>query len=369
MRIVIYTQCILPYISPRSQRSWNLALNLAKMGHDVVVYAILGNTDYSEYESKYKMQFKELGPSFFGCVRSDGKRQTIITRGLRKIFGRSFQFPEIELSWLVSRSLKKELTKQPIDLLITIASPHTIHWGAAKVLPDERVKCWVADCGDPFMGNPFHKPPKRYERIERDWCSKVEAIAIPVENGEGAYYPEFRGKIKVIPQGFDFENVTLAKYERNPIPTFAFSGAIYKKFRDPSEFLKHLCALDTTFKFIVYTKAPNEYEPYASQLNNKIEFRKYVPREQLVFELSQMDFLINIKNESSVQQPSKLIDYAQTKRPVMELSSAFTADEKKQFHDFLTGDYAGKIMLPDIEQYDIRNVCRKFIDVCNETRR
>lgn len=366
MRIVIFTQCIIPYISPRSQRSWNLALNLAKKGHEVTLYAILGNASYAEYESKYPIKVKELGPSVFGCIRSDGKRQPVLTRALIKIAGKYTQFPYFELIGLVKRSLKREMDTAPIDLLITIASPHAIHWGAAKVLPSKRVKCWVADCGDPFMGNPFTQPPCFYERIERDWCNKVDAISIPVEEGRAAYYPEYREKIRVIPQGFDFSNINLANYHKNDIPTFAFSGAIYKLRRDPTAFLEFLIAYGSPFKFVVYTIAPNEYEPYASLLGDKIEFRHYVPREQLVFELSKMDFLINIKNESGVQQPSKLIDYAQAQRPILEISSRFSVQEREHFVEFLGEDYHNAYEIPDLSVFDINNVCCQFLDIVKE---
>lgn len=366
MRIVVFTQCIIPYISPRSQRSWNLALNFAKEGHDVTLYAILGRASYQEYESMYPIKIKELGPSVFGCVRSDGKRQPVLTRALIKIIGKYTQFPYIELTRLVKRSLKKEIQNSPIDLLITIASPHTIHWGAAKVFPTDRVRCWVADCGDPFMGNPFTQHPRFYERIERDWCNKVDAISIPIEEGRTAYYPEYREKIRVIPQGFDFSDIHLSNYHKNDIPTFAFAGAIYKQRRDPAAFLEFLTTYDSPFKFIIYTIAPNEYEPYASLLGDKIEFRHYVPREQLVFELSKMDFLINIKNESGVQQPSKLIDYAQARRPILEISSHFLARERESFIEFLGEDYHNAYELPDLSVFDINNVCRQFLDIVKE---
>ena len=50
LKIVIFAQWVLPIINPRSHRTWQLALNFAKQGHDVTVYALLGKTDYSKYE-------------------------------------------------------------------------------------------------------------------------------------------------------------------------------------------------------------------------------------------------------------------------------------------------------------------------------
>ncbi len=43
---------------------------------------------------------------------------------------------------------------------------------------------------------------------------KVNYITVPIEEAREAYYEEFRNKIRVIPQGFDFSDVQLAKYEK-----------------------------------------------------------------------------------------------------------------------------------------------------------
>ena len=46
-------------------------------------------------------------------------------------------------------------------------------------LPKANVKRWIADCGDPFMLNPFNRPPSKFEHKEREWCAKVDAILVP----------------------------------------------------------------------------------------------------------------------------------------------------------------------------------------------
>ena len=364
LNIIIYAQWVLPIINPRSNRTWQLALNLAKMGHRVTVYALLGKYDYSEYERKYNLKIKNLGKSYLGCLTSDGEKQSIIKRGLAKILGKTFVFPDIELKNMVTNSLTS--INEDIDILITIASPHTIHWGAASVLPKKNIKFWIADCGDPFMLNPFYTPPSRFEKYEREWCEKVNAITIPINEGKAGYYKEYHHKIHIIPQGFDFSEVTLADYRVCNVPTFAFSGIVYPKLRDPKNFLKSLLDINAEFKFIVYSKNIKHFEPYARMLGNKFEFRNYIPRNKLIHELSKMDFLINIKNIGSVQQPSKLIDYAQANRPILTISSNYTEDEKKYFLQFLANDYSNRTIINDINQYDIKNICKKFIYLYNE---
>lgn len=331
------------------------------MGHDVTVYALLGKkTDYSIYEDKYGLKVRNLGHSYLKCSNSDGAPQPLWSRVLSRCFERWFQYPHIELKWLVGHSLKKQ---ENIDLLITVASPHTIHWGAAQTVSRKIATCWVADCGDPFMGNPFQKHPRYFEKYEREWCEKADAITIPIEEGKNAYFPEYRHKIHTIPQAFDSSETVLAEYKKNIIPTFAFSGTAYRNLRDPEKFMNYLCELDYDFKFVVYTRYRKLFEPTASRLGHRMEFRDYIPRRELLFELSKMDFLINIRNGGNVQLPSKLIDYGQTKRPILNITSEFTEEEKKSYNNFIRGDYSQKFVIDHLEQYDIRNVCEQFLNL------
>ncbi|MDY4789544.1 MAG: hypothetical protein SO179_03130 [Bacteroidales bacterium] len=264
---------------------------------------------------------------------------------------------------MVGKALKQE---DNIDYLITIAQPHPIHWGAEKYITNnkEKIKLWIADCGDPFMGNPFVKKPLYFKSIEKKWCKACNYISVPIEEAVNAYYPEFKDKIKIIPQGFDFSGVKLVEYRTNDIPTFAYSGIFYKDLRDPTLFLKYLSSLDFDFKFIVYTKSISFFKQYKEILKDKLEIRDYIPRDELLFELSKMDFLINIKNSSGVQQPSKIIDYAITKRPIIELSSEFK--EQNVFEEFLKSNYLNRYNVESIEKYNIENVTNSFLNLYNK---
>lgn len=361
MKVVIISQTCYPNLSPRGHRTTELAKEFAKRGYDVIVYALLGNYDYTDYSNKTGITFKNLGKSKFGLTDNTGRsNKNIFYRGLRKLFGKHFEFPKIELISMVKNALKNEGV---IDYLITIAQPHTIHWGATGYVKNNRdkVKFWVADCGDPFMGSPFINHPSYFEKVEREWCEACDKITVPLEDAKNAYYKEYKDKIEVIPQGFDFSNVQLSIHAQNKVPTFAYSGVFYKGLRDPSRFLKYISNINVDFKFIVYTRSSAFFEPYKVKLGERLELREYIPRTQLLKDLSEMDFLINIKNNSEVQQPSKLIDYYLTKRPILEISSAFTKNEKKIFNQFLDADYRERLAVEDIEKYNITHVIDKFI--------
>lgn len=355
MKIVIVSQCIYPSLSPRSHRATQLAKELSNQGHNVTLYALLGDYDYSKFTEGKKLFVKNLGTTY-GLVNSSGVRKTnFFIKVLTKLLYPYIMFPDI----LLFRKIKKAVRNEgEIDLLITVAVPYINHF-AVSFMNRDNIKCWISDCGDPLMGNPFCKYPFYFKYFEKRWCKNTDFITVPISSSIEAYYKEYRDKIFVVPQGFDFSDIKLATYKKNRIPTFAFSGAVYNKLRDPSKFLEYLAGLQFDFKFIVYTKTDKIFLKYKEKLGDKLELRNYVDRDILLFELSKMDFLINIQNESSVQSPSKLIDYSLTKRPCLNISSDF--NESVDFNNFIRGDYSSQYTVNNIEQYNIKNVVGAFI--------
>ena len=364
LKIVIISKNSYPALGPRAHRTTELAIELAKRGHKVTVYAMLGRFDYSNFSQKTNITFKNLGVSKLGVTDNEGfYNKALWAKGLRRLFSKYAEVPNAELMPMVNKALKNEGN---IDYLITIAQPHTIHWSAANYVNSNpnKIKFWVADCGDPYMKNPYHKHPNYFERFEKNWGNKCNFITVPIASAKKAYYQEFEKKIKVIPQGFRFDNLKLANYKPNAIPTFAYAGKVYIGLRDPSNFLEYLCGLNIDFKFIVYTKNENVFAPFKEKLGDKLIINGYLPRKELLRELSKMDFLLNIKNISQIQQPSKLIDYALTNRPILEISSLF--DEEKEFQQFIEGNYENQVELKNINSYNITNVTNEFLSLYDE---
>lgn len=369
MKIIIIAGTITPHITPRAFRTTELACSLANLGHDVTVYAILGDFDYSEFQSKTHVKVRDLGPSKWGNPNSDGKNnRSLVSKALEKLLWRIIDYPKTEYYFKTKRALKEE---DNFDYLITIAQPFPIHWGAASVRKKfpGKFKYWTADCGDPFICNPNIKRCKLIlAPIEKFWCRYVDRITIPVQGAINGYFPEYRDKISVIPQGIDFKSIALAEYKKKEIPTFLYSGVVIAQRRDPTNFLKYLVSIkDREFLFIVYSTSPM-FADYKEQLGDHLEIRNYVPRLELIREQSSMDFLINIQNSNPVQVPSKLIDYSLTERPILNISSQFSNNEKIAFEEFLEGNYSKKYIVENVSQYDSDNVAKKFISLYNNDK-
>ena len=361
LKIVIISRHIYPVSKPRANRATELAKEFGRQGFDVTLYGVLGDFDYSEFSQKHNIVIKNIGRMYFATHNSDGKRRNnILDKVLRKLFGKLLDFPDIELSFKTSQVLAQE---KNIDLLITIGKPFTIHWGAAwaKNRNKNFPKRWIADCGDPYMGSQFSKRPFYFKYVEKWFCKRADYLTVPVKDAVKGYYKEFHSKIKVIPQGFNFDEVEIPAKNENKVPTFIYAGTFFSNGRDPKNLLNHLKKIQTPFKFVIYTDSKNYITPHLEELKEKIELHGYIPRKELLVKMAQADFLINFDNGTSIQSPSKLIDYAIVKRPVLNI---FDNDEKlEDLHSFIVGDYSNQLKIENIEQYKIENVVHKFLNI------
>lgn len=361
MKILIVSAYFYPDITPRSFRTTELVKELIRQGHDVVLSIPYRNYDYTDFINMYpvKVHFFSQYPNHVKLPTGD----TIYAKICRGIYGRTHnftQYPEVRYINAINKALYKE---EKTDLLISIAAPHTIHWGVARFLSRNKsfTKKWIADCGDPFMGNQVQRPPFYFARYEKEFCRIADKITIPVANAVDAYYPQFRNKIHVIPQGFDMSH----KYEKertNPIPTFAYAGVLYKGYRDLNTFVDYLSKFHskTKYKFILYTRPSLLTNRYIDCLRDKIELRNIIQRDDLLPQLANMDFLLNVENRGNVQSPSKLIDYRIANRPVLSVGEKLNT---KVIDQFLLGDYSNKLQMPDLSMYDIRTVVKQFLSL------
>lgn len=369
-RILIISSVFYPRNSPRANRTFELVKEFARQGHDVTVYAQLGSYDYSSFEKDLNVKVKNLGKNPFSNFNSDLNqidRPSIFTKIGKKFLGKALEFPDIGVVNLVYNALDKECKIKSIDLLITVAVPYSIHWGAAKFRNRNpellKATTWVADCGDPFMGNPFQQKPFYFKYVEKWFCKLTDYISVPIEEAKNAYYPEFQDKIRVIPQGFEIADKDYSlNYTQNPIPTFIYAGTFYKNLRDPRPLLDYLILKQYKFKFKIYTKTKQLIENYKDILGNSLIIQDYLPREELLTEMSKADFLLNLENNSNLQSPSKLIDYGLVKRPILNINSNEELN-KVLVDEFMNGNYNNGAIIDNITQFDIKNVSKKFLEL------
>lgn len=365
MKILIISGYFFPTITPRAFRTTELVKELVTRNHDVTVCVPNVNFSYDSFKSQYKCRVLYISEKPLDLSLPKGKN--LFSIGIRYLYSfilKYTQYPFIKVCKYIPQLASK--LEEHYDLLISIAAPHPIHWGVSKLMKrnSKLANVWIADCGDPFMGDSVNNNPFYFKSREMEFCAGANFITVPIAEAIGAYYPPFRDKIKVIPQGFDFtpfENIE-KEYVKHDVPTFAYAGSLYRGYRDLTSFVNYLAIKNENFLFVLYTKRGVLVDSYKRKLGNRIRILPLMPREGLIKELSKMDFLVNIENKSNVQLPSKLIDYGLTKRPILSVSNSL---DESLVDEFLEGKYSRKLEIGDLSVYDIKNVVDSFLNLCN----
>ena len=367
-KVLLVSNGFYPEISPRSFRATELAKELYRKGHSVTVYSKHRDHDYSSFLKEYPITFKMWRKPFFPELKSVGI--SFLDRLLaiiKRILGILVEYPAIMDMLKVKSVLNNE---ENYDLLISFAVPYPVHWGAAWSRSGKHhiAKVWVADCGDPYMLSRFDsfRKPFYFKYLEDSFCRKCDYISIPFSELQEQFYPQYRSKMRVIPQGFNFNEVKLSTVSHcNKELTFIFSGSVIPGVRDLNLFFDYISNSTHEFIFVVYTNQPDYYRKYKDVLGNKLELRDYVDRLSLIFELSKADFLINVdtihdSNENIEAIPSKLIDYSLSNRPILNINSANLDEEN--IDRFFNKDYSGRRII-DKERFNIEKVANKFLEL------
>jgi hypothetical protein len=189
---------------------------------------------------------------------------------------------------------------------------------------------------------------------------KTDYVSIPVESAKSAYYEEFHSKIWVIPQGFKIKPLNITQKSNVEILSFAYAGGFIPEIRDPRPFLEYLSNVEKDFRFYVFTNDASLIINYKNKLEEKLQIRSYIPREELLEFLSSMDFVVNFDNNTQAAVPSKLIDYMIVNKPILNIKKEL---ETNTIQEFLKRNYQNAMKTGDIDKYRIENVCAQFLSL------
>jgi hypothetical protein len=366
-KILLVSSAFYPENSPRSFRATELAKAFYKLGHDITVLTQFREYDYSQFLGDHQVKLTMLHKPILPSVPDISLRPfSFILRGFKRILTLLFEYPEIEGMYWIRKSLKKETG---FDLMISFAVPFHVHWGVAWARKENRIaKIWIADCGDPYMFARLDrfKKPFYFKYLEMMFCRGCDFISVPFVEMQKQFYPQFNSKIKVIPQGFNFKEVILCneRPHSNSI-LFVFAGSIIPGKRDLTQLLIFLASVEYDFVFRIYTEQKEFFLKHKNSLEKKLEILDYIDRLSLIYEMSKCDFLVNVDtslddSENVEAVPSKLIDYALSGRPILNINSV-RLDEAKVIA-FLNKDYTRQRII-DLSKHDIITVSHQFLEL------
>lgn len=394
MNILITSYYYYPELTPRAFRTHELVKEFLRCGHDVTLFLPKKQCYQTHVEQQHRLRIiyvneinglqkrkkgscidinkdvpgpnnRTAGISFFRMLKNimpEKTKQQI--KDFREWKAKYF-YPLHKKAFIrpLSNALAKE--QETYDFIISIGLPVEVHVGTAMgIMKNKKLRkipVTIADYGDPFSrGNIF----PGYQLVDFFIAKVFRHITVPTEIAVSAYTRfKHKKKIHVIPQGFNLSDYEVVGYTPNDVPTFAYAGCFYLDIRNPALLFDYLKTIEKPFKFVIYTiressdtnKIIHKYKP---DFGDKLQIVYNTPRKRLIKMLSKMDFLINIKNSTQNQLPSKLIDYAIAGRPILSISP--TNFDQSVFEQFIKGNYENQKII-ELGQHDIKVLTKSFL--------
>ncbi|GAA3402029.1 hypothetical protein GCM10020370_12320 [Paenibacillus hodogayensis] len=198
---------------------------------------------------------------------------------------------------------------------------------------------WIVDIGDPFY---FHTMPVNNIRLfgrinfraELNIVELADRIILNTAKIMEKYIQTFgtdADKFTVSPPLLSAPPLFVATrdYRQEGPLKFVFIGTLYSDIRRPDGLLR-LFELLLQEKMLrrpelhFYGKTDEcvaSFEPYQPYLNRSLFVHGVISREQVYHVMKDADVLVNIGNKTPELLPSKLVEYASTGKPVLNLIS------------------------------------------------
>lgn len=245
------------------------------------------------------------------------------------------QIPDIYRPW-ASNAAGALLSMRPEagDLLVTFASPMSVHLAgleAVRAVPGLR---WAAYFGDPWVTNPMIRriAPARllHARLERRVVEAADLLVFPCEEMRdltlAGYPPSITEKARVVAHGYEESLYPDSVPPRDGKPfVVRHLGSLYGS-RSPSDLFSALVLLGDEsprlldllrFEFYGHSEGGGDIPGLPPGL---VTFHPQVPYLESLALMSSSDALLVItpsEEQSGAFLPSKLVDYAGAGRPVI----------------------------------------------------
>ncbi|WP_428742501.1 glycosyltransferase family 4 protein [Tenacibaculum sp.] len=319
----------------------------------------------------------------------------------------NYFIPDARKFWIRPsvKKLKKYLSENKIDVLITTGPPYSVHLIGLELQKQLKLK-WIADFRDPWTSvDYFHLLPltkrslKKHYKLEEEVVTSADGVLM-VSNHAKKKYQNKAKVIDVITNGFDVEEssstdkvvvdskftltyIGMMNSERNPKKLWE---ALSEISEENEEF-----ASDFVLRFVGKIDDVVSEQITRSSIKN-VEKVGYVPHHIAKQYQQQSQVLLIVVNDypsAKEMIPGKTFEYLQAKRPIIGIGpedgdlagiiketgsgEVFSYDNKKELKKFILSLYsqykknAGISKLnTNIEKYHRRNLTEKLVSFIKE---
>ena len=368
MRLLIISFAYPPHISPRAFRWSAVAEHLASDGHDVDVVCNwkpgLMRTEMQNGVCVHRAgtaaieslrawlrpgnapRTVEPCSTEVDGVRSSGLLQrSFLARLARSIHDHTWKliyWPDFACLWYMPgvRTARELLNGQNYDAVVSVSEPFTSHLVARRLEAAHPSVSWVVDIGDPFCfreGTPTNNH-KLYRRlnysVERGIFRRADAVAVTTRGTSEAYealFPESASKIHVVPPLISLPKERCsaqAFWPRDGKTRLVFVGTLYRDIRNPDRLLSlfaRLLETDLAGRLELHilgrvNDCQQCFDAHRQLLGKQIFLHGVVGHDAAIQAMNDADLLVNIGNDTTYQLPSKVVEYASTGNPILNLA-------------------------------------------------
>ena len=265
----------------------------------------------------------------------------ILLKWFHDLTWKKIYWPDYACLWFFPAKKKAiEIIKEKkIKRLISVSFPFTGHLVGYFIKKKNSKTTWITDIIDPSFF-PNFSPTNNHllysglnKIIERKIIHKAQSVSVLTKSIQERYsvlFPKYANKITINPNLLFYKKVKGSKrllFKDDQKIRLVFIGTLNKRIRSPEHLLKIFQMLLKTriaeklelhfFGGVDYCL--DQFEPYQELINKKIFLHGLVSREKAILAMYSADILLNIGNSNPYQEPSKVIEYASTGKPIVNI--------------------------------------------------
>jgi len=331
--------------------NFNVMLDVirAKYGKDLMIHAISANNDSDELLSRY--DDVTYYPVFNYKLYLGKKRKEYPTMINRLLFSliclmtnTTENFFPLSFERKIYHIGKKIIREHTIEEAFSVCIPFYSHRVANRIVKKSGIR-WLSFWVDPYLNKGIQT--SRLQHAMHRYAEKQnlknsqEVYALPEVFNNHELYEEFKEKIKT----FEIPYIKDRKIETKNYDVI-FAGLFYQGVREPEPMfeivLEALPNLPEYVYFKFYVRNPGDYQLITERSKGRMLFYDFINRIELNKILSNCYMLMNVGNKSTVQMPSKVVEYISYRKPIL----FFYCEEQDRSFRYLS-DY------PDILSVDV----------------
>ena len=267
-----------------------------------------------------------------------------ILKRLHDVTWKKIYWPDYACIWFFQalRCANQLCLHNHYDALISVSIPFTCHLISLRLKKNLNDIPWLVDVGDPFcfmdttpVNNHILYKRLNY-RAEKQVFQSANWITVTNDKTAELYktiFPESSHKIKVIPPLLDdrikIRNNGTKIFDRHKI-NLSYIGNFYKVTREPDAMLELFQSLLRKYpdlrdrlKLHIFGNVGHYRKTFRkyNNLSKTIMIHGPVSRDIVSHVIHDSDILVNLGNKTNYQLPSKIVEYAASGKPIINLCS------------------------------------------------